>query len=327
MAADDSALLPKVPPPRPAARTSAIDAALRRFDGIEEAPAPVRPVRGRWGWGRHPQMGLAVSASLVAVIGIPAALIAILDQAPPPPAPVERAATPAAEPKVRAKAQPIQAEGLPDAAPKPSAGRPEPNRFPVLPDDAALSGIADRATPQAVVAAAPPGPPPPAPVAQAGEQQAMAADNSVVVTGSRIQRPSLVGERSENKALGAVSNEDAAAPDWVRRDPTYRTFLQRLQAAIRSDQRNAIAGLIAYPLRVNSGGTARSYRNAAEVLRDFDQIFTPAVKAAILSQRFENLFGRDQGVMIGNGAVWFDHSCRGRACDDPGPVRIIAINP
>src|SRR4051812_13325353 len=74
-AEDDSALLPKSPPPRPARREAAIEAALRRFDGVEEPPAkrPPRPEK----WTRKPQFGLLVTASLVGVIGIPAALIAI----------------------------------------------------------------------------------------------------------------------------------------------------------------------------------------------------------------------------------------------------------
>jgi hypothetical protein len=39
LAADDTDLLPEPPPPRPARRDAAIDAALRRFDG-ESAAAP-----------------------------------------------------------------------------------------------------------------------------------------------------------------------------------------------------------------------------------------------------------------------------------------------
>src|SRR5881392_813072 len=72
---DDSALLPKPPPPRPAARGAAIDMAMRRFDGIEEPAA--KPAPARSSWTRTPQFGLLVTASLVAVIGIPTALIVI----------------------------------------------------------------------------------------------------------------------------------------------------------------------------------------------------------------------------------------------------------
>jgi hypothetical protein len=85
--------------------------------------------------------------------------------------------------------------------------------------------------------------------------------------------------------------------------------------------------LIRFPLRVNVNGKSRVYRNAASVRADYDQVFTPQVRQAILSQKFNRLFGRDQGVMIGDGQVWFDHSCPNAQCSSPGPVRITAINP
>ena len=73
----DSPLLPEPPPPRPAGRDAAIAAALRRFDG-EPASAPepraskASPANS---WTRHPQLGLALAASLVVIIGFPAAFI------------------------------------------------------------------------------------------------------------------------------------------------------------------------------------------------------------------------------------------------------------
>ena len=123
-----------------------------------------------------------------------------------------------------------------------------------------------------------------------------------------------------------LANAPATAPDWVLKDSAYRTFLTRLQNAVRSDDRTAVMKLIAFPLRVNSRGSSRFYRDAHSTLRDYRKIFTPAVRRAILAQHFETLFGRDQGVMIGNGAVWFDHMCFNGACLRRGPVLIEAIN-
>ena len=93
------------------------------------------------------------------------------------------------------------------------------------------------------------------------------------------------------------------------------------------NDRSAVIGLIGFPLRVNFEGGSRTYRNARSVQADFDRIFTPGVKKAILAQRFDRLFGRDQGVMIGSGKVWFDHLCLGGDCNRLGPVRIKAVNP
>jgi len=79
----DAPLVPSPPPPRPARRDAAIDAAMRRFDGVEEPPSPA-PDRPRPPWFRRPQYALAMTACLVAVIGLPAALIGLREQGSPP---------------------------------------------------------------------------------------------------------------------------------------------------------------------------------------------------------------------------------------------------
>ena len=137
------------------------------------------------------------------------------------------------------------------------------------------------------------------------------ADN-VVVTGSRVERPALA-------APSPFEAKTTAAP--------YASFLSRLQSAVRSGDRRALIGLIAFPLRVNSAGGPRIYRDAAAVGRDFDLIFTPRVRRAILRQRPDKLFVRDQGAMVGEGELWFRETCTNSTCSPQGPVRIVAVNP
>ena len=321
MAVDDSSLLPTAPPPRPAGRTSAIEAALRRFDGVADPAA--RPERTPWAWGGRPQWSLAISASVVAIIGIPAALIAINDQGPPPSPKAEHVARPKAPTASKLQFEPAAEPEVAEAVPAPvTTARIEPNRYPVLPDAKAPAQEADRvAAPVAAMAPPPPAAPPPS------TQSAMEADQSIAVTGSRIRQPSLVSDRAESEAIAqAAEKATGRTPRWVLEDPAYRSFLSELQNAIRNDRRSAVARLISYPLRVNGGGGTKVYREPSAVVRDYDEIFTAGVKAAILGQQFETLFGRDLGVMIGDGAVWFDHICRGRNCEQRGPVRITSIN-
>ena len=130
-----------------------------------------------------------------------------------------------------------------------------------------------------------------------------------MVTGSRVRAPS---ERQAKAALQA--------------DP-YPAFLRRLQSAVRTDDHDALVALIAFPLRVNSAGASRVYRDADSLERDFDKVFTRKVRRAILGQRPNSLFVRDEGAMVGNGEVWFDRTCPNAACSPPGPVRITAVNP
>ena len=71
----------------------------------------------------------------------------------------------------------------------------------------------------------------------------------------------------------------------------------------------------------------KTYNDRRSVERDFDLIFTPHVRQAILDQRANQLFTNYQGAMIGAGEVWFDESCANSSCSRRGPVRIRAVNP
>src|SRR6476619_1401009 len=75
---DQTAWLPEPPPPRPARRDAAIDAALRKFEGVDEGalPAGQRP-RPSWTRAHRTQLSMALSAFLLVLIGIPAAWIGV----------------------------------------------------------------------------------------------------------------------------------------------------------------------------------------------------------------------------------------------------------
>ena len=120
----------------------------------------------------------------------------------------------------------------------------------------------------------------------------------------------------------------AADSDWVLRDRGYQTFLIDLQSAVKTGNRLAVVKLVTLPLRVNgSRGRSAIYRSDRSIQRDYARIFNASVRRAILQQRLEELFGRDQGVMIGLGKIWFDHVCSRGVCTATDPVRIFAVNP
>ena len=340
---DQSGWLPTPPSPRPARREAAIETALRRFDGGEDAAAPAREgARRSWASTHRPQLAMAFSAMLLVVVGVPAALIGLRNapttsEKAPPPAIVGHGTTPASPAKrVAPNAQVAElAPAAPVAAPPPALQKVgEQERAVVTSTESVTQSVSlpTVAAPPApagiapMIAAAPPPPPPPpppapppapAPAARA-ERSAEAAADNVVVTGSRIQQPALTAPNR----LQAKTAERAAAID-----PAYRSFLSRLQEAVRSNDPDAVIALIGFPLRVNAAGGGRLYRDAQSVERNFDRIFTSKVRSAILRQRADRLFVRDQGAMIGNGEVWFDHRCPNATCSPPGPVRITSVNP
>ncbi len=312
MADDESGWLPKPPPPRPAAREDAVHAALRKFDSGEEPARPPKIERPVW---RRPQFAVAMSAMLLVVVGIPAALIGLRNQEAPPPEalPKVRYEAPSAAPMNMVPPPPARAES--DAAVETEAAPAAPAEKRAAPlGFAANDAPAAQSEAPEVAAAAPPPPPPPPPpapapmVASADSVAQESAAQDVVVTGTLLR--SNRAARAEREAVAK------ARPD----NREYRTFLARLQGAVRSNDKSAIIGLISFPLRVNYKSGARSYRDARAMERDFDRIFTSQVRHAVLNQSPDQIFSRDIGAMVGDGELWFDRTA-------PGQVRIIAVNP
>jgi len=320
---DEAGWLPETPPPRPSRREASIELALRKFDGepadAEKAPREQQP-SGHWARNRRPQLAIAASAALVLLIGIPAGLNGLKNQeqvAPPPSRMTFQNTNRAAPPPESA---PRAVAEVSPAPPTPPARKYRGDEFAPVADRSAVkteSPAQLEAPPLAAplvskVAAAPPPPPaPPPPTMATSESPAQVMTDSIAVTGSRIRAPSA--ERDY---------EPEAAAERI-----YADFLSDLQGAVRGGDRRALIGMVGFPLRVNSAGGARAYRDARSVERDFDRIFTSRVRRAILRQKGDRLFVRDQGVMIGNGEVWFSQTCPNAGCSSPGPVRIVAVNP
>lgn len=100
----------------------------------------------------------------------------------------------------------------------------------------------------------------------------------------------------------------------------YRQFFEQLQKAVASDDKAIVAAMVDYPFQARINGKAVKLRDAAHFVADYDKIVTSKVKQAIASQTYATLFANWQGVMIGDGEVWFS------GVGDAGVIKIIAIN-
>jgi hypothetical protein len=89
-------------------------------------------------------------------------------------------------------------------------------------------------------------------------------------------------------------------------EPKARAFLSSLITSVKAGDRAKIAAMVQYPLNVNTDKGHRSVRSSAEFVKAYNQLFTPAIKTAIEKQVPECLFANSQGVMIGDGEVWFE---------------------
>ena len=115
---------------------------------------------------------------------------------------------------------------------------------------------------------------------------------------------------------GSSTLKDFLAPaDTMRAEQ----FLTALQTALAANDKAKIAGMVQYPLRVNlAGQTHRLIRNRQQFAEQFAWLFTDKTREAVKTQIPACMFARDQGVMIGNGEIWFQ--------DFDGTFRIDSFN-
>ena len=95
----------------------------------------------------------------------------------------------------------------------------------------------------------------------------------------------------------------------------YETVFKALQQGVANGDQAAVAALMRYPLRVNTGGDKREVPDAAAFQRDYERIITAPVARAISAQSFETVFVNQQGVMVGNGQAWLNGACLDKACN------------
>lgn len=100
----------------------------------------------------------------------------------------------------------------------------------------------------------------------------------------------------------------------------YHAFFEKLKKAVAENDKEAIASMVEYPFKARINGKAVTVRDAAHFAADYDKVFTAKVMEAISNQTYPNLFANWQGVMIGDGEVWFS------GIGDNNTVKIIAVN-
>ncbi len=118
------------------------------------------------------------------------------------------------------------------------------------------------------------------------------------------------------QACGGSSTVDALG---AKTAAGARAFLAQLQAAVQSNNKEQIAGMIGYPLLVLSSVKRTHIAKKQAFLANYSLIFTDPVRDAILHQTAQCLFGNSSGAMVGNGEVWFVEQA-------PGRWKVVTIN-
>jgi hypothetical protein len=104
----------------------------------------------------------------------------------------------------------------------------------------------------------------------------------------------------------------------------YERAIKALQQAVAARDKEDVAALVRYPITVSISGHKQTIRNAPAFIKSYDAIMTPDIVSAITGQKYEDLFVRDQGVMLGNGEAWINRVCLDKGCSHfvPKVVRL-----
>jgi hypothetical protein len=129
---------------------------------------------------------------------------------------------------------------------------------------------------------------------------------------------SLIG--ASPAAAQSAADVDASLDGLYGDHKPYRQFFTHFQKAVADNDKAAVAAMIDYPFQARIKGKATKLRDAAHFVADYDLIVTAKVRHAVANQSYANLFANWQGVMIGDGEVWFS------GVGDNNVVKITAIN-
>ncbi|REE85143.1 hypothetical protein A8990_11361 [Paenibacillus taihuensis] len=130
----------------------------------------------------------------------------------------------------------------------------------------------------------------------------------------RSAEPTTVSDRIES---GTNPFEVAG----IRNPNDMVAVFNKVQKAIADGDQAEVANNILYPLRVNSKDGSELIQTRHDFVEHYDEIITEGVKKAIANQSVDKLFVNYQGVMVGNGDIWF-----GGSADENQVIGIIAIN-
>lgn len=139
---------------------------------------------------------------------------------------------------------------------------------------------------------------------------------------SRLLIAALLIAMTEVTTAGAQSAEEMnkTLDDLYGAHAPYHRFFEKLKKAVAESDKETVASMVEYPFQARIDGKAMKIRDTAHFVADYDKVISAKVKQAVVKQTYPALFANWQGVMIGDGEIWFS------GIDDNNTVKIIAIN-
>ncbi|GLR69401.1 hypothetical protein [Agaribacter marinus] len=103
---------------------------------------------------------------------------------------------------------------------------------------------------------------------------------------------------------------------YFHTDLDYEAFFNELKAGLLSGDKEKVASLNLYPIRVNYPEKSVYYDTVEEFIDNYDKIIRTEMLSRVEKQEFSSLFYNYNGMHIGFGDIWFSGICvDGESCE------------
>jgi hypothetical protein len=85
-----------------------------------------------------------------------------------------------------------------------------------------------------------------------------------------------------------------------------KAFFEKFQRAIDTNERQAAASMVWYPLNSYRNGKATVVQNQTQFLAKYDAIFDAATRCALKAATVDDVWGNWRGFTISAGLMWWD---------------------
>lgn len=129
-------------------------------------------------------------------------------------------------------------------------------------------------------------------------------------------------------ALGVLGFAATAQTNEFKMFPVThgdKVFCEQIKKAFLTNNIEWLSRVVSYPLTLKQNDKTITLNNSSDFKKYATAILTAHLKSAVQNQLPDSLFKNWQGVMIGNGAIWF--SAIKETPDVDWRHRIIGINP
>lgn len=95
----------------------------------------------------------------------------------------------------------------------------------------------------------------------------------------------------------------------IHSETEFRMWFADLQAAVSTDQKEALANMICYPLKADffSSDYKDHYltiSSSKQFVDNYSKLFTPKMKSIVMTAVWPKLWHNSEGIMLGQGDIW-----------------------